>query len=206
MSDVKDEKKVNITKEEKVETKKEVKTEEKKPEETPKDEEKGSELSIRRQYHPLSMFRSIDRFFNDITRWFDDVFWKSSRTWDFEPFSLSLFDEDEFFRTPLSNITEDEKGYHLTAELPGLEKGDLEIAIRDGTLEIKGERKVEHEDKDEKGYVRKEYSSSSYYRSFNLPENVNDDAIDATFEKGILKLDLPKKELEEKEKKKIEVK
>ncbi|MFX1274306.1 MAG: Hsp20/alpha crystallin family protein [Promethearchaeota archaeon] len=177
--------------------------EEAKKEEISKDEKKG-ELSMRR-YHPLSTFGTIDRFFNDMTRWFDDFFWSPTKIWDFEPFSLKFFDADPFFRTPLSNITEDDAGYHLTAEIPGLEKGDLEITIHDGNLEIKGERKDNHEEKKD-GYVRREYSSSSYYRSFKLPENIDEDKIDATLDKGILKLDLPKKEIEEKEKKKIDVK
>jgi len=133
------------------------------------------------------------------------MFWRPSRFWDFEPFSLKIFDEDDFFRTPLANVTEDESGFHMTAELPGLEKGDLEITIHDGDLEIRGERKEEHEEKKE-GYVRKEYSSSSYYRTFKLPENVDEEKIDATLDNGVLKLDLPKKVIEEKEKKKIEIK
>ncbi|MFW9897830.1 MAG: Hsp20/alpha crystallin family protein [Candidatus Thorarchaeota archaeon] len=198
MSDIKEEKKVEIREEEHTGTK-----EEPKIEETPKEESKEGQIELRRQYRPLSMFRSIDRFFNDITGWLDDMFWRPFR-WDFEPFSLKLFDED-FFRSPLSNVTEDDEGYHLTAELPGLDKGDLEIKIHEGILEIKGEKKDEHEEKKE-GYVRKEYSSSSYYRTFKLPENVNEDKIDATLNKGVLKLDLPKKEIEEKKVKEIEVK
>jgi HSP20 family protein len=200
MSDVKEEKKVEIKKEEHKEA-----SEETKIEETPKEETKDTELTVRQRYHPLSMFRSMDRFFGDITRWFDDMFWRPSRFWDFEPFSLKIFDEDDFFRTPLANVTEDESGFHMTAELPGLEKGDLEITIHDGDLEIRGERKEEHEEKKE-GYVRREYSSSSYYRTFKLPENVDEEKIDATLDNGVLKLDLPKKVIEEKEKKKIEIK
>jgi len=200
MSDVKEEKTVEIKEKEHTENK-----EEKKTEETPKEEQKEGKIELRRKYRPLSLFRGTNRFFNDITSWFDDMFWSPFR-WDFEPFGLKLFDEeDSFFRTPLSNVTEDDEGYHLTAELPGLDKGDLEIKIQDGSLEIKGEKKEEHEDKTD-GYVRKEYNSSSYYRTFKLPENIDEDKIDATLEKGVLKLDLPKRELEEKETKKIEVK
>ncbi|MFX1394795.1 MAG: Hsp20/alpha crystallin family protein [Promethearchaeota archaeon] len=199
MSDITEEKKVEIKEKELSETKEEIITEK-----TPKEEKKEGQIELRQSYRPLSMFRGIDRFFNDINRWFEDMFWRPFR-WDFEPFSLKLFDEDDFFRTPLSNITEDDEGYHLTAELPGLDKGDLEIKIHDGSLEIKGEKKEEHEEKKD-GYVRKEYNSSSYYRTFKLPENVDEDKIDATLDKGVLKLDLPKRELEEKEIKKIEVK
>ncbi len=204
MSDVKEEKKVEVKEEEHVEAKEEPKETEIKTEETP-EEEKETDMTLSRRYHPLSMFRNTDRFFSDISKWFDDMFWRPSRFFEFEPFSLKVFDESDFFRTPLVNVTEDEKGYQMTAELPGLEKGDLEITIHDGTLEIKGERKEEHEEKKD-GYVRKEYSSSSYYRSFKLPENVDEEKIDATLDKGMLKLDMPKKELKEKESKKIEVK
>ena len=205
MSDVKEEKKVKIREEESIETKEEIKEKEVKTEETPKEEDKGKELTVRRRYHPLSMVKEMDRFFGDITRWFDDTFWRPSRFFDFEPFSLKEFDDSKFFRTPLSNVSEDDTGFHLTAELPGLEKGDLEITIHDGNIEIKGERKEEHEEKKE-GFVRREYSSSSYYRNFKLPENVDEEKIDATLDKGVLKLDLPKKEMEEKERKQIEVK
>ncbi|MHA1273961.1 MAG: Hsp20/alpha crystallin family protein [Promethearchaeota archaeon] len=200
MTEVK-EKKVDIKKEE---VSQEVeKAEPEKTEET-KEEQKG-EIEVRRPRRAMSLFSAMDRFFNEMTRWFDEMFWRPMRLFDFEPFSMSIFDEDEFFRTPLANITEDDKAYHIRAELPGLDKGDIEITIHDGTLEIKGERKEEHEEKDE-GYVRKEYHSSSYYRCFKLPENIDEDKIEAKLDKGVLTLDLPKKEIEEKEKKKIEVK
>ena len=205
MSDVKEEKKIEIREEEDIKTKEDPKEKETKIEETPNEEEKGRELTLRHKYHPISMFREMDRFFGDITRWFDDMFWRPSRFFDFEPFSLRVLDDSDFFRTPLANVSEDEMGYQMTAELPGLEKGDLEITIHDGTLEIKGETKEEHEEKKE-GFVRKEYSSSSYYRSFKLPENVDEEKIDATLDKGVLKLSLPKKEIEERERKKIEIK
>lgn len=190
---------------EKIEVKKEYSKseEEAKKEDSPHKDEKREIIAQRTR--PLSAFGTLDRFFNDMTRWFDDFFWRPTRIWDFEPFSLKVFEDEPFFRTPLSNITEDDEGYHLTAELPGLEKGDLEITIHDGNLEIKGEKKEEIEDKKD-GYVRKEYSSSSYFRSFRLPENIEEEKIDATLDKGILRLDLPKTELKEKEKKKIEVK
>ena len=197
MSDIKEEKKVEIKEEKPIEPK-----EESKIEETP--EKKGGKIELRRR-HPLSMIRGMDRFFDDITQWFDDKFWRP-RLWDFQPLSLKVFEEDPFFRTPLTNISEDESGYDITAEIPGLEKGDLEISIHDGTLEIKGERKEEHKDKDDNGYVRREYHSSSYYRTFTLPENIKEEEIDANLDKGVLKLRLPKKEEKKTQPKKIEVK
>ncbi|MFW9772523.1 MAG: Hsp20/alpha crystallin family protein [Promethearchaeota archaeon] len=190
MSDIEEEKKVDV------------KTTEEKEDSTAKKEEKN-EIQLRRNYRPLSLFGNIDRFFDDIDRFFLD-FWRPSRFWDFEPFKWNI-DDEKFFRSPLTNIVDEKDHFAITAELPGLEKGDIEITVRNGNLEIKGEQKNELEEKKE-GYVRKEYSSSSYYRTFKLPENIDEDKIEAKLEKGILKLNLPKIEEEKKEKKKIEVK
>lgn len=175
---------------------------EKNPEETPENKGK-SDLAMRR-YGTFPVLGSVERMFNEMNRWFDDLFWKPRRLWDMNPFSLDVFDDEPMFRTPLANITDEGDHFSLTAELPGLEKGDLEITINDGMLEIKGEKKSETEEK-EKGYVRREYSSSSYYRSFAVPDSVEEDKIDATLEMGVLKLTLPKKEEIKTEKKKIEV-
>ncbi len=193
MSDIDEVKKVDINVDDKEDTKEKPVTE----------EEKKGEIQVRNRYRPLSIFRDVDRFFDDIDRFFID-FWRPSRFWNFEPITLSLMDEDNFFRTPLTNIVDEGDHFSITAELPGLEKGDIEISVRNGALEIKGEQKNEIEDKKE-GYLRREYSSSSYYRNFKLPENIDEDKIEAKLEKGILKLSLPKIEKEKQEKKKIEV-
>lgn len=173
-----------------------------KEEAAPKKEKKKNAIQVRK-YRPLSLFGNFDRFFDEIDQYFNNV-WKSSRFWNFEPFSLKISDDDKFFRTPLTNITDEGNQYTVSTELPGLDKGDIEITVRDGVLEIKGEQKNEYEDKKE-GYVRKEYHSSSYHRRFTIPENIDEDKIDAKLEKGILTLKLPKKEGEKKETKKIEI-
>ncbi|MBN1801798.1 MAG: Hsp20/alpha crystallin family protein [Candidatus Lokiarchaeota archaeon] len=174
----------------------------KKTEDSKETKEKTDLATLRNDSFP--MLNSIEKMFSEMNRWFDDMFWRPSRIWNMRPFALDMFDKEPLFRTPLANITDEGDHFNLTAELPGLEKGDLEITIHDGMLEIKGEKKTETEEKD-KGYIRKEYSSSSYYRSFAVPENVEEEKINATLEKGVLKLILPKKEEEKSEKKKIKV-
>ncbi|MHA2006822.1 MAG: Hsp20/alpha crystallin family protein [Promethearchaeota archaeon] len=196
MSDIKEEKKIDLE-EEVIEDSNETKKE------PSKEKSKSRAIQVRR-YRPLSLFGNIDSMFDDLDRYFEN-FWKPSRFWNFEPLNVRLFNDDEFFRSPLTNIKDNGDKYKISAELPGLDKGDIEIMIHDGMLEIKGEQKEKHEEK-KNGYVRKEYHSSSYHRSFNIPEDVDEDKIDAKLDKGILTLDLPKKELEKKEKKKIEVK
>ena len=117
-----------------------------------------------------------------------------------------MIENDPFFRTPLANVSEDNKFFNITAELPGLDKGDIEITVRDGILEIKGEQKNEYEDKRE-GYVRKEYHSSSYHRRFTVPENIDEQKIDAKLDKGILWINsklITRIEIKEEDKKVLE--
>ncbi|MFX0004227.1 MAG: Hsp20/alpha crystallin family protein [Promethearchaeota archaeon] len=167
---------------------------------TEKNEKKNRELALRRE-SPFSLFQEMDRMFDNLWRNFDESFLPFSRR-RYEP---KKWEEIPFYRTPLSNTVEDEKNYNITAELPGLDKGDLTITFHDGMLEIKGEQKQEKKE-EKKGFIRREYSSATYYRAFSLPENIDSEAIDAKLDKGILKVTIPKKEPEKIEKKKIQVK
>ncbi len=195
MTEIKEKKEIEIKSGESSESNESIK-------ETSKKQKQKNEIQLRKN-RPLSLFSNFDRFFDEIDRYFNR-FWSPTRFWDFEPFDLKFFDEDKFFRSPLTNIIDEGDKYSITAELPGLDKADIEITIHDGTLEIKGEQKKENEEKKE-GYVRKEYHSTRYHRSFTIPENIDEEHIDAKLDKGILTLKLPKKQIEVKEKKKIEV-
>lgn len=112
-------------------------------------------------------------------------------------------ENEPLFRTPLTNITEDESSFNIEAEIPGLQKKDIEITIQEGNLEIKGETKEEKKEEKEGELIRKEFRSSRYYRCFNLPENSDEDRIEANIDKGVLKIRIPKKEIEKREKKEI---
>lgn len=162
---------------------------------------KSHELAVKRE-SPFSLFQEMDRMFDNLWRGFDESFWPFRARRRYEPIK---WEELPIYRTPLSNITEDDKNYKITTELPGLDKGDIEITVHDGMLEIKGEQKEEKKEEKE-GFVRREFSSASYYRAFSLPENIDENEIDAGLDKGILNLKIPKKEPEKKEKKKIEIK
>jgi len=119
----------------------------------------------------------------------------------FNPFYMSdLFDEDFFpvlsNRTnsmPAVNIREDDKNYILELAIPGVDKKDLKIDINEDVLTISSETRKESED-DKDGYKRKEFSYSSFCRSFYIPENVNRDKIEANYKEGILSIGLPKQE------------
>jgi len=94
--------------------------------------------------------------------------------------------------TPSVDIYETENEVVLTAEIPGIEDKDIEIKIENSTLSIKGERKLEKETKEE-NYHRIERAYGSFYRSFTIPHNVNQDKIQAEHENGVLKITMPKK-------------
>ncbi len=93
---------------------------------------------------------------------------------------------------PAVDIFETDNELVLSAEVPGVDENDIEIHIEDSTLTIKGERKFEHETKEE-NYHRIERSYGSFFRSFSLPSYVDPDKIEAEHENGILKIRMPKK-------------
>eukprot|EP01035_Chromulina_nebulosa_P028465 gene28465-37573_t len=97
-----------------------------------------------------------------------------------------------FFR-PSVDVKETETSFELAFTLPGLEKEDVKIELKDNRLTVSGERKMEKEENNTR-YHRVETHYGSFSRSFMLPENVNADAIEAVFKNGILTLTLPKTE------------
>ena len=104
---------------------------------------------------------------------------------------------------PSVDISETEDKLQIKAELPGLEIKDDNVSISGDLLTIKGEKKKEKEEKDEHYYYMERYSGS-FERSFRIPVSVKADKVEAVFDKGVLKVTLPK--MEEAKKKEIEIK
>ena len=94
---------------------------------------------------------------------------------------------------PLVNISERKEGYLVSLAAPGLQKKDFKIDVEGNLLNISCELEDTVEEKEEK-FSRKEYSYSSFERSFTLPDEVNKEKIDARYNEGILEIKLPKKE------------
>ena len=94
---------------------------------------------------------------------------------------------------PRADLTETEDAYFIHLDLPGLQKDDVEINIHDGTLSISGERRHEETEKD-RTFVRVERSYGRFYRAFSLPQTINVQSIEATFEDGVLSIHVPKTE------------
>ena len=93
---------------------------------------------------------------------------------------------------PAVDIYEDAKMVVLKLEVPGIEEEDLDIRVENNTLTVKGERKFEKEEKEE-NFHRIERRYGSFYRAFTLPSTVDSEHVGATYNAGILKLELNKK-------------
>ena len=147
-------------------------------------------------------------FRNDMQRLFDQ-FWGRG----FSPLLPRVFDVEPMrrlwpsvgFASPAVDFAEDDKAYHITAELPGMSEKDIDVSLSGDTLTIKGEKRDEREEK-AKNYYLSERSYGSFLRSFTLPDGIDRNKIDASFAAGVLTLTLPKTPEAVQQQKKIEVK
>jgi len=135
---------------------------------------------------PRSNLFDIDRFFND--------------AWP----QLAGNDTSTFF-APRVDIKEAGNHYEITAELPGVTRDDIQVHVRDGILTLEAE--TTQEDKEEKDgrVIRQERRYGKFQRSFNLGTDVEESDIKASFKDGVLKLQAPKVEAKEPERRRIEV-
>jgi HSP20 family protein len=158
--------------------------------------------SAAQPWQPIeSLHREIDRLFEDFGR----------GLW--QPFRPSMFAAEPLWghemawgaAAPAVDVTESEKAYEITAELPGMDEKKIEVKVADGGLTIKGEKQEEKEEK-KKNYYLHERHFGSFERCFGLPEGVDTNKIEAAFNKGVLRVTLPKKPEAQKPVKKIDVK
>lgn len=133
---------------------------------------------------PFHNFRS------EVDHLFDRFFGRRDLNQDTNPFGrLSLFEGTNL--SPNVDIRETDKAITLTAELPGMEEGDIDLSIESGVLTLKGEKKYEHEDKQENAlHIERRYGS--FQRIFTLPSSAKEKEVKATFEKGVLTVNIPK--------------
>jgi HSP20 family protein len=124
----------------------------------------------------LSFNSRADRFFNDF----------------FNP-SRGVNVTEKWGWNPRVDIYEEDNAIVLTAELPGVERDNISVDVKDGVLTLKGERSSENEVTEESFY-RRERSFGSFERRFNLPDNVDPEKITADYKDGVLKVDIPKPE------------
>lgn len=110
----------------------------------------------------------------------------------------------ELDRAPSADISETDKEYVIRAELPAVKKEDVQVTYDDGIITIKGERKQQKDEKNEK-FHRVETFYGNFERSFSLPENANADTIRCESNDGILTVHIPKTETLKQKPKQISV-
>jgi len=140
-------------------------------------------------YPPLSSLSSaplhqlVQSFFND--PFFGDPFGQSDQLerW-FGDYSPGRY-------TPSVEVADDGKAIKITAELPGMSKDDVMLQLDDNVLTISGEKKHE-QDSNEDGVFRTERYYGYFHRTIPLPDEIDRDAVDAEFKKGVLTVRLPK--------------
>lgn len=149
---------------------------------------KGQELTQQTtQARPLSPFEEMDRLFENLfpRRWMHPFRWDMP--------SLAELGAPLDIKMPRVDIIERDNEVVVKAEMPGVNKDDLDVSVTENSVTIKG--CTSHEEKEEKGdYYRCEISSGSFSRTVMLPGNVDSDKAKATFRDGILELTIPKME------------
>lgn len=138
-------------------------------------------LATRGVFDPFEDLMALQRRIN---RLFEDLFPTSER--ELLPTTWTRW-------TPAVDIYEEPDAILVEADLPGLSKDDITVNLENNVLTIRGERKLEREDKRE-NYHRIERAYGVFARSFTLPSEVDPDKIDAEFKDGVLRIRMPKKE------------
>jgi HSP20 family protein len=94
---------------------------------------------------------------------------------------------------PAMDLVESDDHFILRADLPGLSEDDVKIELEDNTLTLSGERKTEHE-RNEEGFYRIERAFGSFSRSLTLPRGIDPESVQASFDRGVLEVRIPKPE------------
>lgn len=164
-------------------------------------------IDIKRHHHAVpalagtwrDLRQEFDRLFDRFSEGFDSVSLQPFTNMQklFEPFSAS-------FAHLSVDVSETERAYTISAELPGVAEKDIEVSTNDDMLVITGEKRQEKDDKSNNRYVS-ERSYGSFRRMFSLPRGTDTAKIEAQFRNGILTVTVPKS-AEKRESRKVEVK
>ena len=136
---------------------------------------------------PMTMFDEMDNMINSVFNSDWNLASESSTKWNMAV-----------------DVKEKDNSFLITADVPGLTKKDINIEIADDVLSISGERIEDNSDNSDHYHYR-ERSRGTFFRSFHLPESVDEKKISAKFKDGILSIDIPKIEIAETKSRKIKV-
>jgi HSP20 family protein len=130
---------------------------------------------------PYDIWTNLDRIFEQFRSSVDDLFW---------PFRHRVAPSVDG-RIPLTDIADLGDKYEAEMELPGIPKEAINIEVRANNVEISAKHEESREDQN-KNWLRRERSTMSFYRNFELPEEIKTDAVEAELKNGMLKIILPK--------------
>jgi len=143
---------------------------------------------------PMSIMNDMDRIFDDFRSEWERAF-----------LAHRAF-ATELTRQPLIDLADNGKEYLLKAEIPGINREDLNIEVGENEIEISGETKSEEKEEDmARGYIRRERRYSKFYRALPLPDSVLKDKAEAELKDGVLTVKIPKAAPPEKKSKKVQV-
>ncbi|RJF96605.1 Hsp20/alpha crystallin family protein [Noviherbaspirillum cavernae] len=145
---------------------------------------------IRRHASPLSTYRPAsmdDSFGRMVENMFEDFLAPGS------PYSALSRQGADDIASPRLTVTENDKSFEVEAEMPGVKKEDIKVAVENQRVSIEGEAKRESAQKEGESIVYAERITRHFARSFTLPSEVDESAAQARLENGILMLSLPKK-------------
>lgn len=145
----------------------------------------------------LNMHRHIDRLFENTLSAFGHL--PSGSGW-----RNNMLSELSAGQLPSIDIAADEHRYDITLDVPGMKASDIDIQVHDRVLTIRGQKQESHEDKD-KHYYRMERRIGSFQRTLSLPVDAVDDDIHASIKDGVLKLEIPRREVANKDIKRIPI-
>jgi HSP20 family protein len=143
-------------------------------------ETKGEITSMR----PLDLWSEMDRMFDNFRTDFDELFWP----WGPRNYPTTSITQK---RTPPMDIADLGDHYEMCLEMPGIPKDKINIEVTQNTVEISAQYEDTKEEKD-KNWLRRERSSTSFYRALELPEELKTENVDAELNEGILTLKIPK--------------
>ncbi|WP_199121318.1 Hsp20/alpha crystallin family protein [Pedobacter sp. ASV28] len=142
------------------------------------------------KFNPENKRNSLMPGFNDV---FDSIF------------NDTFFADRMVTRVPAANISESADHFHVELAAPGLKKEDFKLNLERNVLSIAVEQRKEDK-QEERNYAKREYSYSSFVRSFTLPESADENGIQATYNDGVLAINIPKREEAKTVSRQIEIK
>lgn len=145
----------------------------------------------------MTLVKFNDKRNNSLLPGFNDVFDSI--------FNDTFFNDRLITRVPAVNISESENNYHVELAAPGLKKDDFKLNLEGNNLTISVEQSSDNND-NQKNYSKREYSYSSFVRSFTLPESADESQINAAYNDGILRIDIAKREEAKMVRRQIEIK